>query len=176
MEETVPIERIERLIFFIRGRKVMMDSDLANLYGVETKRLNEQVKRNPERFPPDFMLPLTIDEWNTLRSQIATSKRGGRRTPPNAFTEQGVAMLSTVINSKRAVQVNIQIMRTFVRLRQILSSNKAMSQRLEELEKKYDGQFRIVFDAIRQLMRKEAKPKKQIGFQVIKKNSKGRKK
>ncbi len=144
----------------------MLDSDLANLYGVETKRINERVKRNLERFPDDFIFQLTIAEYTDLRSQIATSSWGGRRSLPYAFTEQGVAMLSSVLNSKRAVQVNIEIMRTFVRLRQLLLSNKDLSRQLDELEKKYDRQFKIVFDAIRQLMAPEIKPKHRIGFQA----------
>jgi hypothetical protein len=164
MKSVLPAERIERLIYLIRDQKVMLDMDLADLYGVETKRLNEQVKRNIERFPDDFMFQLTKAESVNLKSQIATSRWGGRRTIPFAFTEQGVAMLSSVLNSKRAVQVNIEIMRTFVHLRRLLLSNKDLSRRLNELEKKYDTQFKIVFDAIRQLMVPEPKPKQRIGF------------
>ncbi|MCK4830362.1 ORF6N domain-containing protein [bacterium] len=166
MKSILPAERIERIIYLIRRQKVMLDSDLAELYDVPTHRLNEQVKRNKDRFPNDFMFQLSEEEWNNLRSQIASSKRGGRRYMPYVFTEQGVAMLSSVLNSKRAVQVNIEIMRTFVRLRQMLLSNKDLSRRLDELEKKYDTQFKIVFDAIRQLMAPETKPKHRIGFQV----------
>ena len=164
----IPIERIERLILLIRGHKVMLDSDLADLYGVTTKRLNEQVRRNLSRFPEDFMFQLTESEARLLRSQFATSKegRGGRRYPPYAFTEQGVAMLSSVLNSERAVQVNIEIMRAFVRLRQILASNKELAKRLDELEKKYDAQFKVVFDAIRELMRPQESKKRPIGFLV----------
>ena len=166
----IPIERIERLILLIRGHKVMLDSDLGELYGVTTKRLNEQVRRNLSRFPEDFMFQLTESETDFLRSQFATSKRGrgGRRYLPYAFTEQGVAMLSSVLNSERAIKVNIEIMRAFVRLRQILASNKELSKRLDGLEKKYDAQFKIVFDAIRQLMAPpEPEPqKKRIGFLV----------
>jgi hypothetical protein len=164
----IPVERIERSILLIRGHKVMLDSDLAELYGVTTKRLNEQVRRNLSRFPEDFMFQLTELETHLLRSQFATSKegRGGRRYLPYAFTEQGVAMLSSVLNSERAIKVNIEIMRAFVRLRQILASNKELAKRLDELEKKYDAQFKIVFDAIRKLMTPpEAQtPKKRIGF------------
>jgi len=151
----IPIERIEELILLIRGHKVMLDSDLAELYGVTTKRLNEQVRRNLSRFPEDFMFKLTESEAHLLRSQFATSKggRGGRRYLPYAFTEQGVAMLSSVLNSGRAIKVNIEIMRAFVRLRQILASNKELAKRLDDLEKKYDAQFRVVFDAIRELMK-----------------------
>ena len=166
MKSILPPERIERLIYLIRRKKVKLDSDLANLYGVETKRINERVKRNFERFPNDFIFQLTEAEYTNLRSQVATSSWGGRRSHPYAFTEQGVAMLSSVLNSKRAVQVNIEIMRTFVRLRQMLLSNKDLSRRLDEIEKKYDSQFKIVFDAIRQLMAPETKQKHRIGFQV----------
>jgi hypothetical protein len=166
----IPIERIERLILLIRGHKVMLDSDLAELYGVTTKRLNEQVRRNLSRFPEDFIFQLTESETHLLRSQFATSKegRGGRRYLPYAFTEQGVAMLSSVLNSERAIKVNIEIMRAFVRLRQILASNKELAKRLDELEQKYDAQFKIVFDAIRQLMAppEPQPPKKRIGFLV----------
>ena len=181
----IPIERIERLILLIRGHKVMLDSDLAELYGVTTKRLNEQVRRNLSRFPEDFMFKLTESEAHPLRSQFATSKggRGGRRYLPYAFTEQGVAMLSSVLNSGRAIKVNIEIMRAFVRLRQIVASNKELAKRLDDLEKKYDHQFKIVFDAIRQLMAppEPAPPKKRIGFLVEEphvpyKSSKGNKK
>ncbi len=164
----IPIERIERMILLIRGLKVMLDSDLAELYGVTTKRLNEQVRRNLSRFPADFVFQLTESESDLLRSQIATSKigRGGRRYLPYVFTEQGVAMLSSVLSSERAIKVNIEIMRAFVRLRQILSSNKELSRRLDELEKKYDAQFRVVFDAIRQLMTPSEPKKRPIGFLV----------
>jgi len=164
MKSILPAERIERIIYLIRNQKVMLDLDLADLYGVETKRLNEQVKRNLDRFPDDFMFQLTKDEFNILKSQIATSSWGGRRTLPFVFTEQGVAMLSTVLNSKRAVQVNIEIMRTFVRIRKLLLSNKDLAKRLDKMEKKYDDQFKVVFDAIRQLMAPEIKPKHRIGF------------
>jgi hypothetical protein len=145
----------------------MFDSDLAELYGVPTGRLNEQVKRNMTRFPSDFMFQLTADEAEALRSQIATSKtgRGGRRYTPFVFTEQGVAMLSTVLNSERAILVNIAIMRTFVQLREILATHKDLAQKLEALEKRYDRQFKVVFDAIRQLMKPEELPKeRRIGF------------
>ena len=164
----VPPERIERSILLIRGYKVMLDSDLAGLYGVTTKRLNEQVRRNLSRFPEDFLFQLTESETHLLRSQFATSKkgRGGRRYPPYAFTEQGVAMLSSVLNSERAIKVNIEIMRAFVRLRQILASNKELAKRLDELEKKYDAQFRVVFEAIRELMKPPETKKRPIGFLV----------
>ena len=166
----IPVERIERLIFLIRGHKVMLDSDLAELYGVTTKRLNEQVRRNLSRFPEDFLFQLTESETHLLRSQFATSKerRGGRRYLPYAFTEHGVAMLSSVLNSERAIKVNIEIMRTFVRLRRILASHADLARKLDALEKKYDAQFKIVFDAIRQLMAspEPEPPKKRIGFLV----------
>jgi phage regulator Rha-like protein len=145
----IPIERIEGLILLIRGHKVILDADLAALYGVETKQLIRAVKRNLPRFPDDFMFQLNEEESENLRFHFGTSSQwGGRRYSPYAFTEQGVAMLSCVLRSKRAVQVNIEIMRAFVRLRQILASNKELAKRLDELEKKYDAQFKVVFDAI----------------------------
>jgi hypothetical protein len=163
-EVSVPPERIERAIYLIRGHKVMLDRDLAELYGVETFNLNKAVKRNIERFPSHFMFQLTFQEFTHLRFQFGMSSWGGRRTPPYAFTEQGVAMLSSVLHSKRAIQVNIAIMDTFVRLRQMLSSHEALARKLAALEKKYDAQFKVVFDAIRELM-KPAQPKRQhIGF------------
>lgn len=146
----------------------MLDRDLAAMYGVSTGRLNEQVKRNPKRFPADFAFRLNKEEMANWISQIATSNPGakmGVRKPPYAFTEQGVAMLSSVLNSDRAVLVNVEIMRTFVRLRQILSSHKDLARKLAELEKKYDAQFRVVFDAIRELMAPPDPPHKSIGFQ-----------
>jgi len=151
---TFSTERIERSILLIRGHRVLLDTHLADLYGVTTKRLNEQVRRNRSRFPGDFMFQLTQEEVESLRSQFATSNqgRGSRRYAPYAFTEQGVAMLSTVLNSERAIRVNIEIMRAFVRLRQMLTSNAQLARRLDALEKKYDAQFKVVFDAIRQLM------------------------
>jgi hypothetical protein len=150
----IPIERIERSIYFVEGQKVMLDSDLAALYGVETRALIQAVHRNIERFPDDFMFQLSKEEWGYLKSQDVTSSRGwgGRRYPPYAFTEQGVAMLASVLRSPRAVAVNIEIMRAFVRLRQMLSSNRELNRRLNELEKDYDAKFRSVFEAIRKLM------------------------
>jgi hypothetical protein len=144
----------------------MLDRDLAVLYGVSTKQLNQQVQRNGERFPSDFMFQLTPEEAESLRSQFATSNMewGGRRSLPYAFTEQGVAMLSGVLKSRRAVLVNVEIMRTFVKLRQILSSHAELARKLEELEKKYDSQFRVVFDAIRELMSAEPVENRPIGF------------
>ena len=164
----IPVERIERCILLIRGEKVMLDSDLAALYGVETKRLNEQVRRNLTRFPPDFMFQLTAQETESLRSQIATSKegRGGRRYPPFAFTEYGALMLANVLNSERAAQASVQVVRAFVRLRQMLASNSELARKLEGLEKKYDHQFKVVFDAIRQLMSPVEPKRSEIGFHV----------
>ena len=161
----IPMEQIEHAIFLIRGQKVMLDSNLAELYGVATKVLIQAVKRNEDRFPDDFMFQLTEQELNILRSQIVTSRWGGRRYPPYAFTEQGVAMLSSVLHSARAVHVNIEIMRAFVRLRQMIASNVELARKLAVLEKKYDAQFRVVFDAIRELMTPpEPKKKRSIGF------------
>jgi hypothetical protein len=161
----VPAEQIENCIYLLRGQRVMLDEDLAMLYGVTTKILNKSVKRNERRFPADFMFRLTTREFENLRFQFGTSRWGGRRYPPYAFTEQGVAMLSSVLNSKRAIQVNIEIMRAFVRLRQMLSSNVELARKLAALEKKYDVQFRVVFDAIRELMTPPApKKKRSIGF------------
>ena len=164
----IPKEVIETRILLVRGQKVMLDSDLAMLYGVSTKRLNEQVRRNMRRFPADFMFQLTGEEYGRLRSQIATSneQKGGRRYVPLVFTEYGVAMLSSVLHSERAIQVNIDIMRAFARLRGLLATHKDLARKLGELEQKYDAQFKVVFDAIRQLMAPPAKPKKQIGFKV----------
>ena len=164
---SMPIERIEKSIMLIRGKKVLMDKDLAQLYGVETRILVQGVKRNIERFPSDLMFQLTQDEFDSLRSQIVISKgKGGRRYLPYGFTEQGVAMLSSVLRSKRAVQVKIEIMRAFVRLRQMLSAHKTFKKRLDALEEKYDSQFKIVFDANRALMVETEKPKRKIGFEV----------
>ena len=161
----IPAEVIEHRIYFLRNHKVMLDRDLAELYGVQTKDLNRAVKRNRSRFPGDFMFQLTSRETQNLRSQIVTSRWGGRRYLPYAFTEQGVAMLSSVLKSKRAIQVNIAIMRTFVRLRQILATHKELARKLEELEQKYDAQFKEVFDVIRQLMDPPAEPERPpIGF------------
>ena len=191
--------QVERRIYFIRGEKVMLDYDLAALYGVGTGVLNRAVKRNRDRFPEDFMFQLDADEWELLRCQIGMSnkhagsgsrfqfgtskelastktaglrfqneslksRRGGRRYLPYAFTEQGVAMLSSVLRSQRAVQVNIAIMRTFVRLREMLLSNADLARKLNALEKKYDAQFKVVFDAIRELMTPPEPQRRQIGF------------
>lgn len=150
----------------IRGEKIMLDRDLAVLYGVSTKALKQAVRRNLERFPGDFMFVLDKREFGAWRSQFVTSEadRKGLRYAPMAFTEQGVAMLSTVLRSKRAITVNVEIMRTFVRLRQMLASNSELASKLNELEQKYDRQFKVVFDAIRQLMSPEVRPRKEIGF------------
>ena len=164
---TVAQELIEQKIYLIRGQKVMLDRDLARLYEVSTGRLNEQVKRNKKRFPEDFAFLLTRQEVMILKSQIATSRWGGRRKLPYAFTEQGVAMLSGVLNSERAILVNIAIMRAFVKLRQILSANKELAQKLRELEQrieKHDTEIHAIFEAIRQLMAPLEKPKRSIGF------------
>ena len=151
----------------IRGQKVMIDSDLAHLYGIKTKNLNKAVSRNPRRFPKDFMFRLTTQEYENLRFQIGTSKRGGRRYLPSAFTEQGVAMLSSVLNSERAILVNIAIMRAFVRIKQTLVTHKEVSRKLKELEDrsdKHDSQINAIFDAIRKMLTIEEKPKRRIGF------------
>ena len=161
----VAIERIERAIVVLRKHRVMLDADLSVLYQVETKALVRAVKRNRARFPADFMFQLTDDEFEILRRQFGnTSGWGGRRHLPYAFTEQGVAMLSSVLRSFRAVQVNIEIMRAFVRIRQMLQSNAALARKLAALEQKYDGQFRVVFDALRELVKPSGKPRKRIGF------------
>ena len=168
MNEIVPQQIIENKIFIIRDHKIMLDKDLAMLYGVSTKRLNEQVRRNMKRFPEDFMLILTRQEVTILRSQFATSRWGGLRHLPYAFTEQGVAMLSSVLNSERAIQVNIVIMRAFVKLREILSTHKELAHKLKELEgkfEKHDTEILMIFDAIRQLMEPPPEPlKPKIGF------------
>ena len=185
----VPIDTIAQSILLLRGHKIILDSVLAGLYGVETRALIQAVNRNLNRFPEDFMFRLTTEETEYLRSQIVilkkrqgerisanipenlrsqfviSNQRGGRRYLPYAFTEQGVAMLSSVLRSDRAVQVNIEIMRAFVRLRQMLAGHKELARKLENLEKKYDSQFKVVFDAIRQLMEPSASKKKRpIGF------------
>ena len=159
----LPVERIEKAIFMIRGQKVMMSTHLADLYDVEPKVLVQSVKRNRDRFPEDFMFQLSAAEFENLKSQFVTSSwEGMRRARPYAFTGQGVAMLSSVLNSKRAIEVNILIMRTFVKLRQMAASHKDLLRKIEEMEKKYDGQFRAVFEAIRQLMAPTDIPRKKI--------------
>ena len=160
------LERIERAIVRLRGHNVMLDADLAALYGVETRELLQAVRRNIDRFPPDFMFRLSSGDVDALRSQFVISKagRGGRRAAPFAFTEEGVAMLSSVLRSARAVRVNIAIMRAFVRLRQMLRSNADLARKLESLERKYDGEFDVVFQAIRELMAPPPASRKRIGF------------
>lgn len=161
----IPEARIEQSILLLREQKVMLDTDLAELYEVETGALVRQMKRNIERFPADFMFQLNKPEWEDLKCQIGIASWGGRRSPPYAFTEQGVAMLSSVLRSPRAVEVNIEIVRTFVRLRELLATHKDLAQKLEKLEKSYDENFRIIFDAIRQLMQPPpGKSKRKIGF------------
>jgi ORF6N domain len=197
-------ENVAQLVFFIRGEKVMFDADLATLYGVEARSLNQAVARNRKRFPEDFMFQLTAEEYGNIRSQIVTTSaerklnlsqsvmrsqiviskqagvrgasplrsqivtsktgRGGRRYLPYAFTEQGVAMLSSVLRSSRAIEVNIAIMRTFVQLRRLMDTNRDLARKIEALEKKYDEQFAVVFEAIKQLIAPPAPPKKEIGF------------
>jgi ORF6N domain len=170
--EVVSADRIEQSIFLVRGQRVMLDSDLAELYGVPVKRLNEQVRRNRRRFPSDFMFQLAREEHEALRSQFATLDQGRgkhRKYLPYAFSEQGVAMLSSVLNSHRAIEVNIEIMRAFVRLRQLIATHKELSQKLTELERKVgaqDEQIQVIFDAIRQLMTPAESKRRRIGFLV----------
>ena len=164
MSELISLKAIASRIYQIRGTKVMLDSDLAELYGVETKVLKQAVRRNIKRFPDDFMFVLTNQEVRNLRSQIVTSSWGGTRYSPMVFTEQGVAMLSSVLKSERAIEVNIAIMRAFVQLRQMLASHKDLKRKIEAMEAKYDEQFGIVFEAIRQLLEADEKPKRKIGF------------
>lgn len=192
----IPAQRIERKILLLRGEKVLLDSDLAELYGVETKALNQAVKRNLERFPADFMFQVSKEEAalilrsqivtlndeittkpletkGSLRSQIVTLKRGEhRKFRPYAFTEQGVAMLSSVLRSDRAIQVNLAIMRTFVQLRQMLATHSDLARKLAALERKYDSRFKIVFDALREMMADKKKPKREIGFHAAMPKSK----
>jgi hypothetical protein len=169
MAAVIPSEQIEQLILLIRGHKVMVDADLAALYGVETRVLVQAVKRNTNRFPSDFMFQLSDEDANLLRSQIVISKnpRGGRRYLPYVFTEQGVAMLSSVLNSERAVEINIEIMRAFVRLRGLILSNRDLARKLDALERKFeshDTHIRSLFEAIRQLMTPPEPSKRKIGF------------
>lgn len=169
MTAHVSIDRIDQTILLIRRHRVMLDTDLAKLYGVPTKVLNQAVRRNVTRFPADFMFQLTGEEATALRSQFVTLKtdRGQhRKYRPYVFTEQGVAILSSVLHSERAIQVNIAIMRAFVQLREMIGSNKGLARRLNELEKKYDSQFRVVFEAIRELMAEPESKVKRIGFKT----------
>ncbi len=183
-EALIPIERIEQKIYFIRGEKVMLDKDLAELYGVTTRVFNQAIKRNLKRFPEDFMFQLTKEEYEalrfqigtsndkSLRSQIVTSKtgRGGRRYLPYVFTEHGAMMAANILNSERAIEASVQVVRAFVKLRQLLASNVELAKKLEAMEKKYDAQFKVVFDAIRKLMLPPAVSKRSIGFIEKKKN------
>jgi hypothetical protein len=181
MREAPKSESIARLVHAVRGERVLFDADLASLYGVSTAALNQAVKRNHQRFPVDFMFRLTAQEWSAIRarlappsplptmmSQIVTSSRRKLAAPPYAFTEQGVAMLSSVLRSPRAVQVNIAIMRTFVELRRLMDSNRQLARKIEAMEKKYDEQFTVVFEAIKRLIAEDdarrASPKRGIGF------------
>jgi hypothetical protein len=171
-EAIAPLEHIQQAIYEIRGQRVMLDSDLAALYGVTTSRLNEQVKRNLARFPADFMFRLTAEEEGSLRSQIAISNdgRGGRRNPPLAFTQEGVAMLSSVLRSERAIAVNIEIMRAFVRLRRMIAFESELRQRLEAIETRtdvHDGHIATLYEAIRQLMLPPEESARQIGFRKV---------
>ena len=164
-------ENLAQLVFLVRGEKILLDADLALLYGVETGALNRAVKRNIGRFPEDFMFQLSAEEWESLKCQIGISSShgpGGRRGLPYAFTEQGVAMLSSVLQSSRAVEVNIAIMRTFVQLRRLMDSNRDLARKIEAMEEKYDEKFAAVFNAIKQLIaddqERKAQPKRRIGF------------
>ena len=161
----ISVRNIQNKILLLRREKVILDADLAELYGVATRVLIQAVKRNFDRFPEDFMFQLTEKEVEILRSQYVTSSWGGRRYSPYAFTEQGVAMVSSVLRSQRAIEVNIMVMRVFVQLREFVVSNEQLSRKLSELEKKYDNHFKIVFDAIRQLITSPEKPKRPFGFQ-----------
>jgi len=166
-KDSSPSKKIDKAIYLIRGEKVMLDRDLASLYGVPTGALNQAVRRNRDRFPEDFMFQLTsteVAELNLSQIVIGSEKHRDPRLRPYAFTEQGVAMLSSVLRSKRAITVNIEIMRAFVKLRQLLTSNAELARRLDELESKYDKQFKIVFDAIRHSIAKPVKDRKEIGF------------
>jgi hypothetical protein len=174
VRELIPDEKITSKIYFIRGLKVMIDEDLAEMYGIETKRLNEQVRRNPDRFPSDFMFQLTSNEYDNLRSQFATASWGGRRNLPFVFTEYGVLMLSSVLNSKTAIEVNIRIMRVYTRLRHVLVTHKDILIKLEKLESdilftreksnKQGEEIVTIFEVLRQLLNKTSEPRKKIGY------------
>jgi hypothetical protein len=171
-KSVVPLEEIQSQIITIRGEKVLFDNTLAELYGVETKQLKRAVRRNSYRFPPDFMFELTKEEYDSLRSHFGTLKRGEHsKYSPMVFTEQGVAMLSSILNSRKAIEVNIMIMRAFINLRWMVSSNKVLLRKFEEMEKKYDEQFRVVFEAIRQLMAPPETSKRKIGFHLKEKQA-----
>ena len=171
IEQIIPVERISSKIFLIRKEKVLLNFDLAELYGVQTKHLVQAVKRNINRFPEDFMFQLSKEEFKILKSQIVTSSWGGRRYLPYAFTEQGVAMLSSVLNSERAINVNIAIMRAFVNMRKFLGSSEYLAKKLKQLEKEtkekfaeHQQQISLIFEAIKELMTEKEKPKRRIGF------------
>ncbi len=167
VEVIIPAEVIETRIFLIRGQKVMLDYHLAELYNVETRTLKRAVRRNADRFPHDFMIELKKEEYDSLRCHFGTLKRGEHsKYLPFAFTEQGVTMLSSVLRSRRAVKVNIEIMHAFVKLRELLTTHRDLTRKLEELEKKYDAQFKLVFDAIRKLVTPPDKPTREIRFRV----------
>ncbi len=178
MTTTLPIEKITSKIYLIRGQKVMLDADLAELYEVTTKALNQAVTRNEQRFPSDFMFRLAKEEKQELVTNCDRLDRLKHSSAlPRVFTEQGVAMLSSILKSKRAIKVNIQIMRAFTQLRQMLSTHKDLKKKIETMEKKYDQQFQVVFEAIKQLLEADAKPRKKIGFTVKEETSKyGKKK
>src|SRR5437588_11842682 len=168
-KDIIPVQRIAQAIFVLRGQKVILSQDLAALYGVTVGALTQAVKRNPYRFPKDFVFQLTAEEFRNLKSQIVISSWGGRRHLPYAFTEQGVAMLSSVLNGQRAVKVNIAIMRAFVKLREALETNREFARKFSELERrvgKHDKEIAAIIDAIRQLMAPPEKPKREIGFHV----------
>jgi hypothetical protein len=173
MKDLVPVERIVKRIYLFRDKKVMMDRDLSELYGVETAQLKRAVKRNIERFPSDFMFGLTKQELEDWRCQFGTSNgvKMGLRYLPMVFTEQGVAMLSSVLRSRRAIVTNIQIMRAFTQLRQMLSTHEDLKRKIEAMESKYDYQFRVVFEAIKQLLDTDKGPKRRIGFEVKEKKA-----
>jgi hypothetical protein len=164
IRHALSLATIDRRILFVHGHKVMLDSDLAELYGVQTKALLQAVRRNPERFPPDFAFPLKPEELANLRSQFVTSSWGGRRHTTVVFTEQGVAMLSSVLRSTRGIRMNVAIMRAFVRLRGILAEHRKLTHRLEEWEKRYDSQFRVVFDAIRRPSRRFSLERNRLSY------------
>ena len=167
-EVRIPDEVLMDKIYLIRGQKVMLDSDLAALYQVETKRLNEQVRRNLDRFPDDFMFEMGKEEWENLKSQNAASRSwGGRRTPPLVFTEHGVLMLSSILNSDRAIQVNIRIMRVYIKIKEMLLTNKDLLLKVEQVEKRManqDEKIQLVFDYLKQFIKEQEQPRKEIGF------------
>lgn len=168
MKELVIQEIIEQKIYLVRGQRVMLDRDLAALYEITTGNFNKAVSRNIDRFPSDFMFKLNKEEFRNLIFQFGTSRWGGTRKNPRVFTEHGILMLSSVLNSKRATQVNIQIMRTFIKMREMLSAHKDILRRIEEMEKKYDSQFRVIFQTVKKMMSPPDTPKRQIGFRPSK--------